>query len=375
MSQLRSNPFAPAPYCPVEEDFDLPEEVPVHKTAGIGFRFWSVSRMGRFNFQLKSVGLGKEVWERGILQATCVVGDHPEIPVPAKNCDCGYYSFHSCPPEKIFRSAAQAFETESYSFQDLWRHERIFGAMRYAGGVQEHEAGTRAEQVEIIALFLPKSKTRSREVYLQRLYLHRLIAWRYRIPLFRDRDKFMAYLESKGRINSSRISEALVENISPDYSHGYPHFLFYRSRYSPRPSFLLPTLVASIGIATVVALVITLIISGSNVSDELAGFQEDRDTAIEKIVGAERLAYAKTGEYVLSSPELEKDPGVQAAMEKLKSYDSDVSYRLVESGESLYISLKAEARAEDGIISDSTEISEYRGELYKGEPVDNTSGE
>lgn len=101
----------------------------------IGYRQWSVCAS-----RLYSPFHG-ELWEDVELHASCVLGTHDAVDVPAQECTCGVYAYYDPPP----RSAATP-------------RQLVTGAVVMWGHLQLHGSGMRASHARIVALALPLTK-------------------------------------------------------------------------------------------------------------------------------------------------------------------------------------------------------------------------
>jgi len=115
-------------------------EEPLYPTAIIGYRLWLL-REG----SLYSRGFGRLEWKTGLNHAVC--RREAGHQAPDASCECGLYAYHE---------------------PDVMRSEKttpfvVGGAVLARGLVQIHAHGIRAEQMQIIALYLPRfasSRTR-----------------------------------------------------------------------------------------------------------------------------------------------------------------------------------------------------------------------
>jgi DNA invertase Pin-like site-specific DNA recombinase len=106
----------------------------------VGFRHWRL-----VDGALSSM-FSTATWESSQITARCTGGDHDPAQTPSPHCTCGIYAYYEpCP------------RTASAMSSDL-----VGGAVVVWGRVEAHATGVRAEHARIVALDLPRARTRKR---------------------------------------------------------------------------------------------------------------------------------------------------------------------------------------------------------------------
>lgn len=166
-------------------DRDKPSfgERPLYPAAALGFRAWGVRERS-----LVSVTFSFE-WQPGTTQASCEHGH----PAPHPRCACGLYAYHELGP----------------AIHVPYGGLGMVGAIAACGNLEVHATGFRCAEAQILALLEPQAFLgRLMEVSQRRA---QLIARRYRVPLFADRNELLAYCRERADIVPDELRPQLEQ--------------------------------------------------------------------------------------------------------------------------------------------------------------------
>lgn len=173
-------------------------------------------------------------WKRGINTAECMV-QWPEMhkalgPCPHLDHHCGLNAYFDLEVIKEhswnFKEKLPVRTTSDAEFFGSYLQKTVVGAIAGSGAIQIHQTGYRAEQAQVLALFVKETQAFDK---------FKRVADNYDIPIFTNEEKFVSFVCSK----ASYINKFQIDKTAEGYEDSWRNLIWPLDSVNDKPSLVL----------------------------------------------------------------------------------------------------------------------------------------